>query len=41
MMIKKLLFFVLEKKQSLSLSLFYKQQLKTIIELSKIILFFI
>ena len=40
MMLKKLLFFVLEKKQSLSLSLFYKKQLKTVVGLSKIILFF-
>ena len=40
MMLKKLLFFVFEKKQSLSLSLFHKKLLKTIIGLSKIILFF-
>ena len=38
MMLKKLLFF-LKKKQSLSLSLLYKKQLKTIIGLSEIILF--
>ena len=36
-MLKKLLFFVFEKKQSLSLSLLYKKQLKTIIGLSKTI----
>ena len=40
MMLKKLLFFVLEKKQSLSLSLLYKKQLKTVIGLNKILLFF-
>ena len=41
MMLKKLLFFVFKKKQSLSLSLLYKKQLKTIIGLSKILLFFL
>ena len=38
---KKVVILCLEKKQSLSLSLLYKKQLKTIIGLSKIILFFI
>ena len=40
MMLKKLLYFDFEKNQSLSFSLLYKKQLKTIIGLSKIILFF-
>ena len=41
MMLKKLLYFDFEKNQSLSLRLLYKKQLKTIIGLSKIILFFL
>ena len=40
-MLKKLLFFVFEKKQSLSLSLLYKKQVKYIIVLNKILPFFV